>query len=1162
MAAKKPAPGKSQSQQGKALFARLGVAKARAMFERLFPVVTHSGAKRTTSQVGTDGFYTNCVLPGHEDDTPSLYIDCAKGYAECRGAPCGYHTTSLLKLLQDAAGWSYKDAVTQVHTATGIRVATGKAEKELEELDEHQQAVASMMEAFNDHLCRCINPPTSEDKYASDYSPAYLRAVQPTLDWLYNERGRKKKYAHLMPYGILPTVELTLKFVGKILEDRATAEMRMGVVTTTKERRARVLTIVESIMRGIDPQWIHCVTFHTGYGISTPGAIRLRKPSNDKTHGTDTVGRLHGEEDSVGFYGLYQPRLKHLTPKQIADTHVIVVEGENDANAYIEGLLESGKSGVLPLAGIGTHNNLDLLAEAGIERPHLFSDEPSMAYGKGEAWITHMLRESEKCDARVFSGWHLLKDGNPKDPDDAIRAHGFEKVYALTSGPGSQYQTVEAWALDRLNERATEVQDVRERLSHAIELGHCVKNSMAFALYLDGASKLAGVPVAALRQELVKTGFTETGYVSRLADAIMNEFHRSYREDGSRGGELYLFHRQKRHPIQFYLTDGRSMMAQMSNVYGDMWTWVKEHVGLPPALDDANLDGAPTSLLLPEKVKLLGDYMALAMQQVYQGVPSRAECNEHNQGAWWLDDPANPGTKCLYIHNGDRTYKGVWRPGCDAVLDWTELHGPSDGKELFNLDGTRRWSREIGSVADLEEGNTYTKEDLAKALRDLARMFEKLWKLKYGATDAKFLAYHLAATAVTEAFETKAIMHILGETNSGKSSLLSCFGGTQFPDLSLVEASHYRANYTAAFVSQTWNRCSLAMLLDEFEDEQNSRSHKGQQVENLSEMMRQLVTAGGTDPGRGSNDGKPRSTILHTFAALGSILRASKPQDNNRRVTIELFTNDKQGAKPPNIAMFEFFTRHEYNRIRRMFSVALHRWVPELAALQKKVGQEIAKEGLVEYAVPARFSDNLLPAVAVMALVEEEKVWKQFLKDTFTARREAIIEVAQDTASNALLERILNVPNCTYDANKRASVNQLISKADTVEFLNKSPCGVYFDERNKLLIVNWWTVNAVGGGLLYRVDGYDQMTPQNLKHTFDQHPNALKPDELKAYKVFEFLRVHATGANERGISAMRIDRVVNSLRDLPAPEEGSNVIALPQRPRVDEPKIKSDTGNV
>ena len=53
----------------------------------------------------------------------------------------------------------------------------------------------------------------SEDN--SEHVAAYLRAVQPTLDWLYVERGRKKKYAHLMPYGLLPTVELTLKFVGK-----------------------------------------------------------------------------------------------------------------------------------------------------------------------------------------------------------------------------------------------------------------------------------------------------------------------------------------------------------------------------------------------------------------------------------------------------------------------------------------------------------------------------------------------------------------------------------------------------------------------------------------------------------------------------------------------------------------------------------------------------------------------------------------------------------------------------------------------------------------------------------------------------------------------------------------------------------------------------------
>lgn len=1160
MAAKRAAANKSQPQRGKSLFARLGVAKARTLIERLFPTV-YSGARRTTSQVGTDAFYTNCILPGHEDDTPSLFIDCDRGFAECRGATCRYHTTNLLKLLQEATGWSYKDAVTQVHTATGVRVATGKAEKELEELDEHQLAIGGLMEVFNDHLCRCLNPPT-DGPYLADYSPAYLRAVQPTLDWLYVQRGRSKRHAPKMPYGVLPTAELSLKFLDKLLADRAEAELLKGVVTTTKERRERVLARAEAVVRGIDPQWIHCVTFHTGYGVATPGAIRLRKPQDDKSGGnvTATVGRLRGEDDPVGYYGLYQPRLRHLTPRQIADAHVLVVEGENDASAYLEGLLDENKTGVMPLAGIGTHNNLDLLAEAGIERPHLFSDEPSDAYGKGDGWVAHMLGESERCDAKVFSGWHELKEGAPKDPDDAIRIHGFGKVYALTVGPKASYLGVETWAMDRLAERTADVTDQRARLSHAIELGKLIKNPAAFALYLDGAARLAGVPVAALRQELVKTSFTEAGYVARLADVINNEFHRSYREDGSRGGELFLFHRQRRHPIQFFLTDGRAMMAQLSNVYGDMWGWIKDHVGLPPALDDENLDGAPTSMLLPDKVKVLAEYLALAMQQVYQGVPARTDCEEMSQGPWWLEDPGSPGTKCIYLHNGDHVYKGVWRPGPERVLDWTELQGPSDGKYLFNLATTRRWSKEVNGVADLEEGNNYTKVQLAKMLRDLTAMFTKLWKFKYGALDAKFLAYHLAAVAVTEAFESKAIVHILGDTNAGKSSLLSCFGGKQFPSLSLVEAAVYRSNYTAAYVSQFWNRCALAMLLDEFEADPSSRSHKGAQVENISEMIRQLVTAGGADPARGTNDGKPRETKLHTFCLLGSILRAALPQDNNRRMTIELFKNDAVDAKSPDIAMFEFFKPSEYDAIRRLFSCGLHRWAPDIADNYVKISRVVAAGKLANYPVPSRFSDNLLPAVSLMALVEEEHVWQDFLSDTFKVRRDAIVEVAQDTASNTLFERILNVPNVPLGHGNRASVNQLLSKADQVELLNKSPSGVYYDEQRKLLLVNWWVVAAVGG-LLYKVDTYDQMSPQSLKHAFDQHPRALRPDALKQARVFEFLRAHGTGANERGISAMDIGEMVETLRDVP-PTTGGNVTALHPRIASADAKAKEGAGNV
>ncbi len=1125
----KKAAGSAAYTNGNTLFARLDVSGIRLLLQRLFPVMS-TGVQRKVNPHGAGCVMTNCIMPDHQDDTPSLLIDCGRGYAQCFGATCNYHTKNLLKLLQDATGWSYKEVVTQIHTATGMRVVTGKAEAELTELDKHQLATAVVMQACNEHMQRCVNPPT-QGPYVKDYSPVFLQVVQRTLDWFFTQRGRDPAYIQYLPYGLLPSQELITKFCSDILKAKADEQLARGIATFTPEYREDVMKHVEAMFAEVDASWVHCITFHTGYGLTTPGRVRLRKPSDDKDDGTRTLPGFN-DEDPVGFFGLYLPSYRTFTVCDIADMVFVAVEGEHDTLSLAEGALRTGKTGVRFLGAIGTHNAdaLDQLAAAGISRVLLFGDEPSPDYGKGEDWCHYVLGTSSKVDARVFTGWPLLREGMPKDPDDAVRVHGFDKVYNLLIGPNAQFVAAEKWAVDRVREKTFEYgeDEVREKVRWALHYGKCVQNPISFALYIEQTSKLLGIPPGPLRQEITKTSFTEEGYIARLAEVLNDQLHRVYREEFLHGStSLFVFHKAARLPLKLNIVDGRGMLAQLATVFGPMLTFFKDYVGLPPALDDANLDDVSSALNVPDKLVILGRYLEVAMQYVIHGMPSRSDCKEFRQGPWYEEDPQRPGTKCIYILNGDRLYKGTWRAGAceDPALDWVELTGPSDGKNFFVFDAAARWSEEINSVADLEEGNRCRLADL-RHVADGAYKLLRLWKFKNQDNDAKLLSYGLVAMAATQAFETKSLFHFQGETQSGKSSLMSIFGGTKFLVLKLLEAAIYKADYSAAFVQQMWNNCALAMLLDEFEAEASAKSRRGMHVEGVSEMVREMTTAHGSDSGRGTQDGRARLASLHTNGILGSILTATLSQDKNRRVAIEVFEKEK-GSRPPHLMLDTLFQPGEYAAMRRTLTLGTLKYTELLAHKVEELRRDMSDTQRSDYPVPSRFTDNILPAVACMALVGED--YDTFLRELFALRKTSVLEMAEDTASSSLFYRITSTPAVSIGPNMLASVGQLIVNPDQVTFLNSSYAGAFYDEGQKLLVIDWYVVTAPNG-LLHKTEEYRGMAPLRLKHVLDNHPDAVRGTEYGRLNVHTFLQNLGHGGNKHAVSVIDVAGFVSRMR--------------------------------
>jgi hypothetical protein len=1138
---------------GNNLFERLDVTRLQLLLETLFP-------ETRIQRKGASTLLMNCLTPGHPDVHPSFYINVGKNEARC--ASCRYYTRNLLQLLQDCKGYSYADAVAKISEVTNFRVVATKLSKDLEDLDNYQQMLRYAFRVCNQHLVNCLAPPEGDE----EYNPALLSVAQRALDWLFGERGHKPEFVALLPYGLLPPQHLFLSLFDRLVdEDVAAQYASTGETSLPKTRRAAIREKAETLLRGVDGSWTHAVTFHTGHALSTPARLRLRRPTSENKAENFLTLPGHSDADGQGFLGLYSPQINAFSSKEREGFKYILVEGENDMLTSQEAVLQAGISDIFFLATGGNNesSDTDTLKDGGIDRVYMLSDHPHPDYGNGEEWLRPRLATATDVEARVFVRWPELCGNNLaiKDPDDVVRNLGFEH-FRMALDPLS-YSSVPQWAADRVEEEVTDidVSEIRMRMHKAVEFGRCVRNPAELAAYLDAIEARVALPAGPLRSEIVKAGDSELGFIHRIAATIRHEFHTLYREDNGRGGTLHLYHRAERRRVHFYMTDGESMLSAMSNVFGNMYEYFRDSIGLPPGADEDLVTANPAAI--KDQQKDLAAYLKIAMQIVYKGVPAQPECLSVGQGLHLLPDPETGFEEVLYLVNGNAVYRGDWIG--PTALRWSILRGPSDGRYLFDTDGSP-WTELIRSVEDLDVAGTYTVEDVKDAVIDVYKMFNSNWRFVHQELDSTYLAYHLAACAIAPAFATKTILSFVGQTASGKSTALAVFCGGQIPALQLLQPVQYQSSYTLASIYQAFNNSTLMMGLEEFTSD--GALHKARQVDDISELLRQIVFKGGVVVRRGTAEGKQRVYRLHTNVVTSSIHVAKDSQDENRRFTVE--TVRKDGLRDPAIGVAEMFPAERYAELRRVLAFGMLRYMRQLKALHDQVEQDMSDPELVPFPVSSRFLRNFIPVASLMTLFGVE--WKPFVRQTCLVRRTRLEGLNKDTGSANLLSQLLHTPGVPIGQGGRAAIQQLLGREEDWRQVNSSGCGFYYDDANRLGLVDWVAIRAPGG-LLHRVPEYERSTVRILKHTLDQHPKALKEREFEGAGITQFLLANNIVADNHEISVVRLDEIVNRLRQpvpgVPVPgtrlsviEGGGNVTPLVVPAPVTAPDTGESSNNI
>lgn len=1150
MAGKKAATPKDPQvnhSQGVRLLERLDAAKLELLAHRLWP------QNRVHRRSGT-AIRMNCPLPTHGETTPSFDIDAGEHIIKCYG--CNYVTRNLLQFLSDTKGWSFRESISQIHSITGVRLVPDRVEKSLEALDVHQQALITIYEVANGYMTACLARREQADT-EGDFTEAAMRAVEPALRWLFDERKHLIAYAANAPYGILPSPEMLRRMADELLSIKSSRLYAAEVTTFDKAKRAAIMERIVKLTEHLDTSWTNAALFITGYGLTTPGRIRLRRfPYTSKNECMTILDGFADNDDPVGFFGLYSPNHSTMLPADANSRFFLGVEGENDALTVAEHLAARGVGGITVYAFCGNGNETDLLAEAGVRRTFIVSDEPG-ALGDGKKFIYGRLTSAIQVDVRIFSRWEGLP--NAKDPDDAIHLHGFDRFYELVCSGAAfrhNYQTAEQWALEGALDQASTVpeDDTRGRVAAAVEYGRCVRNPIALALYVESASTALKLPAGPLRQEIVKAKDTERGFIARTVETIRSEFLPLYHEPNAKGGTLHLHHKRTRREITFHMVDGDAMAAQFANVFGNLYDWFKDSVGLPASFTEA--DEVPHAALILERVRTLQGYLRLAMQDVYQGVPARSECKELGQGLHVKPDPELDSVPCLYVVNGKNVYYGRFlSPGRDHVT-WEELSGPRHGAYLFLL-ADEPWAREITGVGDLDYSNTITKEEYAKALSMAERVFGH-WRFKHQSLDASYLARHLAAMTVPSVFPAKTLLSLNGLSHTGKSTLLGTFCGKGSRRLQILDCAQVLSSFSAANIYQGWNHKTCALCMDEFEASQDQRSHKGAAVENITEMLRDLVQEGGAVVGRGSSDGKTKRYVLDIFVVMAAINRPSQPQDENRRYEIHTHKakDDEAETKNPAVTVFQTFTHEEFDWMRRVLNLGLYRHIANMQEIRAKVEAAMTEEEFGDFSVPTRFLNNFIPLSTVMELLGQD--WRPYVKACTASRKERLLSMAKDTAPNALYARVLSIPGINLGADGRVSVRGCLAKPDGWRVINSSSTGVFFDAGRNLLVIDWTVVKAPGG-LLHRAEGVENVRETGLKHTLDQHELAVPSSEYQAQGIRIFLRANGHDCTEGFMSVLRMSSVIEELRGVIPPDK-PGVYAAPSSPNAPLRAIQGGSG--
>jgi len=1015
-----------------------------------------------------------CPHPKHPDTSPSFFVFTAKGYAKCFG--CDFYTSNPIELIAMLMGGTDADAVQFLNERFNLNFLPRKAIEELRAQKTNQNTKQAIMHVCNQVLIDAL----------ADTSGKTHKFAQPALDWLINTRKVPADMLHALPVGIMPPlIEL-----GNLVEDYC-KKLKTAWDNDPKRGPTPPEDVTDNSINYMSESF--SVPFTVGGVVwplhATPTEIarlKIRGPNNNTPK--DITMPMDEYEDLLGMFGLgWGPYQALLDPKTMSDW-AYLTEGEMDVMSYMAQALKTGNINfpLFSIGGKGGSAHIEpIFKAAGFSGAYMIGDSPNKGSSGGDVVVYHWMSHIRDTRVKVFTGWdELIPCG---DLDEAVLTHGLKKVEdTLWKDPSKFFVPAWQWcaesamsAIDNLSDK-----DYRVMVEIASQIGSCLRNRHDIEQYANEISSAYDeITVPILKREIASSEDTETGFILRCTDALKDHFATLATKLESGNRWLLLYAKRAREYRKIKLDSEQSIAQELAPTTGNLLQFIRNEVGFPAFMDDPEeLDGQGRKRA-DQNVRY---YLKEACLDMAQGVPDLTATKTLRQGYHTVK--GSDGTREFIVCGKDVLH--IERSSNGAPI-YKHLDGPAHEGILFDLglinpqEDTEPWYPGGLTTKVLEDAQNINVDALFK---ELQHFFDIGFQFATHDIMKTLLAAQTLIFPVMNAFDRQMLMFITGETHSGKSTLLSTFGGPFVPNLKLVLCSQGMDNYTAAGVMAATNCDSRLMCLDEFEFE----GAKAEASRVIMEMLRGLVT----DQAKrvtGVKDGKGYKVTYHRLPMiLSGITGAELPQDLNRLLIVEM-KKIRSRNSPENILLKEF-GQERIHEMARQIAVALYPRVPEILTHYQEIkSQFVELNALLPFPVEWRYASALFGTLSLLKYLGHD--WQSFFREFVSQNATTIQRASTINESTNLLNTMFRYGALyNYETKRNTSVNTLLGQSITRNEINSYACGVYYDEATKNIMLLLSQAMPV---LIPPQNPMRNASEVRIRDTLERHPLALSPAEIK-----------------------------------------------------------------
>jgi len=1028
-----------------------------------------------------------CPLPSHADTVPSFFVFTSKGYAKCFG--CEFYTSNPIYLLSVLMDSTEADAIQFLNERYNLSFLPKKITEELQAQKTNQNVKQAIARVCNQVMCKAITTP---DKYPF---------AKDALNWMLNERQLPVDTLYALPVGIVPP----LADLGNLIENDYNRAYKAWEKATVRN-----ITPPENVANpAIDYLADSFNTPFTLGGIIWPlhvtpdeiGRLKIRAPHSKAQK--DYIFPSDDFEDLLGIFGLGWQHYQSLLDSQ-KSSWAYLTEGEMDVMTYMAQSLRAGgpKFPLFSVGGKGGSAHVEPIFKAtGFSGAYLIGDSPYKGKAGGDVVVRFWLHKIRELQTRIFVGWDKL--GSSGDIDEAILQHGLQKIEdSLWKNVESNFIPSWQWAVTLATEAISKAsnQDYRNMVEIAADIGGCLKHRHDIEKYSIELSRTYNeISVPILKREIASSEDTESGFILRCTDALKDHFSilATNRETSNRA--LLMYAKKEREYRQIRLDSEQAIAQELAPTTGNLLQFIREEVGFPSFLEDPETLEGQSRRRTDLNIRY---YLKEACLDLAKGIPDISETRRLRQGYHYI--PKKDGKADEYVVCGkdviyfDRSDSGT--------PNYRRLEGPAHKGILFDVgftspnEDTRPWfpgrlSPEIlYSASDLDVSNLF---------QQLEQLFDTAFRFTAHEVMPRFLAAQLLLMPIMNTFDRQMFMFITGETSSGKSNLLSIFGGIQVPTIRLNLSSQGIDDYTKPGIVYSTDRDTRMLALDEFELDGQKRDHCIQ----ILEVLRGIVT-GQSRRVVGRKDGQGyRAAYLGMSVMLAGIAGAERPQDLNRMLIIEM--NKTEARDSPENIILKNLGIEGVQQLARQVTIALYPRVPEILKHYTEIKQQFPKlNSMLPFKIEWRYASSLFGVLAFLKYLGHD--WQAFLRKFVARNATTIHRAASINESESLFKDMLSFGDLyLFDQKRKTSAGAILGNANTREEINTQTCGLYFDSVTKHLLM---FLSQAIPALIPRDHQMARASKIRVRDVLERHYLALKPDAIRKLGILERARPYMGGS--------------------------------------------------